>query len=483
MNEQERYRPLIEELAKRFTDPHQQGLVASQSGVPVESMPSLLEKPIVFWSEIVRGAEHGTLEGGPAAIAREATNYYPHNEVFRRFAPAATEPGAQAPKKPHDSSPAPASRYVAPRRALLLGGGTLFITAAVGASYLSLRKNDDEDSPSERPPTMPQDGVPTDVARARGSTGEARANGSTGEVRANGSTPKVQAGGSSGDAGADESTTEMREEEAEGDVPAQRIANQVELGEGPVRESPPKVEPIVTVPAPRGGVELIRIPPNSFTMGSSRGRAEERPPHEVKLDEFFLAKTPVTNEQYERFLTATPNAPKPRLWGEDGFDDPKKPVVAISWTEARAYCKWAGLLLPTEAQWEYACRAGTTSRYYTGNEEADLDRAGWYGNQYSPEGVGPAPVALKEPNTFGLYDMHGNVWEFTRDLWSRGYDGAGHRKGDGLRLGPGKVGLYVRRGGCYRSGAYLCRSASRANTNTRTRPETIGFRPAMLIEP
>ncbi|MCH9685237.1 MAG: SUMF1/EgtB/PvdO family nonheme iron enzyme, partial [Deltaproteobacteria bacterium] len=191
----------------------------------------------------------------------------------------------------------------------------------------------------------------------------------------------------------------------------------------------------LTVVAPRGGVELVRIPGGTFLMGSPETeegrRGNERPQHKVTLADFYLAPTPVTNAQYRRFLEAKPAAPKPEYWGDRKYNQDQQPVVGVSWDEATAYCEWAGLKLPTEAQWEYACRAGRATRYYSGNSEADLARVGWYdGNSEDRLHA----VGELEPNDFGLCDMHGNLWEWCADALESYTTSA--RDGDGLRKEP-----------------------------------------------
>ncbi len=229
------------------------------------------------------------------------------------------------------------------------------------------------------------------------------------------------------------------------------------------------------------GIELVLIPAGSFLMGSAAddelGLDRERPQHEVTLEEFYLARTLVTNAQYGRYLAAHPDAPKPKYWGDRRFNQPDQPVVGVPWDEAMTYCEWAGLVLPTEAQWEYACRARTTTRYWSGDEESDLARVGWYdGNS---EGRLHA-VGEKEANPFGLYDMHGNVWEWCRDGWVDNYK-TKPRTGDGLRHEPVAGGFRVFRGGSWYVTARYARSASRFIWHPGSRSYFLGFRPAQVI--
>ena len=171
--------------------------------------------------------------------------------------------------------------------------------------------------------------------------------------------------------------------------------------------------------------EMVRIPGGSFMMGSpesEEGRLHwEGPVHEVNVPGFEMGKYPVTNEQYGRFLQENPDAPEPEYWADRKYNQPRQPVVGVSWNDARRFAEWAGLRLPSEAEWEYACRAGTGTRYYSGDDEKDLDRIGWYAGN---SGGRLHSVGEKEPNDFGLYDMHGNIWEWVGDVWHDNYEGA-----------------------------------------------------------
>jgi formylglycine-generating enzyme required for sulfatase activity len=231
-----------------------------------------------------------------------------------------------------------------------------------------------------------------------------------------------------------------------------------------------------------GGYELVRIPGGVFRMGSSvleAGRYKsEEPLRDVQVPDFFMGCYPVTNEEYARFLKDNPEVKEPMYWADRRFNQPKQPVVGVSWEDARRYAEWAGLRLPSEAEWEYACRAWSKTRYYSGDKEENLDRVGWYGEN---SGGQPHAVGEKEPNIFGLYDMHGNVYEWVEDDWYDNYKGAPKdgRAWVGKRRGSDRV---IRGGGCGND-AQHCRSAYRSNDSPCYRGYDVGFRLARSVNP
>ncbi|MCA9654916.1 MAG: SUMF1/EgtB/PvdO family nonheme iron enzyme, partial [Myxococcales bacterium] len=244
-----------------------------------------------------------------------------------------------------------------------------------------------------------------------------------------------------------------------------------------------RIGPDVFVAQP-GGYELVRIPGGTFKMGSpdddEMAYLEEQPQHEVTLADFYLGRHPVTNEEYGRFLEANPRAKEPEYWGDRNLNHPRQPVVGVSWEEAMAYCEWAGLTLPTEAQWEYACRAGTTTRYWSGDREEDLARVGWYsGNsRRTLHAVGEKPA-----NPFGLYDMHGNIGEWCLDA-RVSYAKTRSRLGDGLRQQPVGDARRVVRGGDplgVIDNARFARSACRIGGRPEFSNRNLGLRPARVI--
>ena len=208
------------------------------------------------------------------------------------------------------------------------------------------------------------------------------------------------------------------------------------------------------------GIELVRIEGGSAD--------NERPQHQVTVSTFYLGKYPVTNEQYARYLAANPGAPEPKHWANREYNQARQPVVGVSWEDAERYAAWAGLRLPTEAEWEYACRAGLKGRYCSGETKADLDKVGWY-----LENSGPRlhAVGEKAPNAWGIHDMHGNVWEWCGD-WYGEYGAEEQHDPTGAETGSNRVF----RGGSWINFARDCRSAMRNRFSPGDRGDYLGFR-------
>jgi formylglycine-generating enzyme required for sulfatase activity len=222
---------------------------------------------------------------------------------------------------------------------------------------------------------------------------------------------------------------------------------------------------------PELNLEMAYIRPGTFTMGSEYGDGNEKPLTRVTLTQgYWLGKTEVTQAQWEALMGSNPS----------NFKGADRPVEQVSWNDAIEFCRKlaerersAGRLpegyeytLPTDAQWEYACRAGTTGDY-AGN----LDAMAWY---ESNSGSQTHAVSAKQPNAWGLYDMHGNVWEWCRD-WKGDYPGGSVRD----PTGPASGSLRVRRGGCWLSTARNCRSAGRDGNDPGNRLYFLGFRLAL----
>jgi formylglycine-generating enzyme required for sulfatase activity len=227
----------------------------------------------------------------------------------------------------------------------------------------------------------------------------------------------------------------------------------------------------------RGDYALLRISGGKFLMGAPLTEdgisGNECPIHWVEVPDFYLGRSPVTNAQYALFLDDNPHIAAPLYWGDMRFDAPDQPVIGVSWHDASAFCAWAGLRLPSEAEWEYACRAETETPFWSGDRASDLARVGWYrGNS----GGRLHRVSENAPNPFGLFDMHGNVWEWVADDWHWVYGGA---PTDGSawvneHCSEARVG----RGGSWKSEAEVCRCACRAGWRPNTRSSLLGFRPA-----
>lgn len=236
---------------------------------------------------------------------------------------------------------------------------------------------------------------------------------------------------------------------------------------------------------PRTGMAYVALPEGEFNMGSERGDFDERPVHRVRVSAFAIGKYPVTNAEYARFLEANPGQPVPEYWTTSQFNDPRQPVVGVSWEEAQAFCRWAGARLLTEAEWEYACRAGTTTEFSFGDEPKALQDYGWFGEN---SGGHAHPVGEKKPNPWGLHDMHGNVWEWCEDAWNvKAYK----TRASGVISDPhvtskdtGKDDLYrVLRGGSWFNDADGCRSAYRFGWRPGARYYGIGFRVCLVRSP
>ncbi len=303
-------------------------------------------------------------------------------------------------------------------------------------------------------------------------------------------------------------TAEAKRRQRESETP---VLRRIDLGEGV-------------------SMELARIPAGRFVMGDHHGEPDERPASVVRIDEpFWIGSCEVTNEQFRRFdpdyrsgyfTKRYPGADGPGL----ALDAPRQPAIRVSWQEAMAYCQWLSVQtgmesnLPTEAQWEYACRAGTSSALSYGGAETDFSKHANVADQalaISPPATGgltsgivnpyikgefngimldsvfggdipcngrfadgftaTAEVGRFLPNAWGLHDTHGNVAEWTRSTY-RAYP---YREDDGRNL-TSPAGKKVLRGGSFRDRPHRCRSAFRLSYPSWQRVHNTGFRVVVM---
>ena len=253
--------------------------------------------------------------------------------------------------------------------------------------------------------------------------------------------------------------------------------------DGPTRVILPKpyLENLNGVP-----LEMILVPAGKFMMGGDKHDSEE-PPHEVTVPSFYIGKFQITQKQWQAVMGNNPSHFK----GDD------LPVESVSWQDAQSFCEKLRAMterayrLPSEAEWEYACRAGTTGDY-----AGKLDEMGWYGNNSGKKVIDAAdlwkqdndkyyeriyangcqthPVGQKKANAFGLYDMHGNLWEWCEDLWHANYDGA--PKDGSAWTDGGNSKVRVLRGGSWGDDGDSCHSASRDLLAPDYRSDLVGFR-------
>ena len=218
---------------------------------------------------------------------------------------------------------------------------------------------------------------------------------------------------------------------------------------------------------PKDGLKYVWIPPGTFVMGCSPGDSDcigdEKPPHQVTITKgFWIGQTKVTVGAYKRFAVAS-GRQMPQVRKFQTTDN--MPVVNVTWDEARAYCTWAGGRLPTEAEWEYAARGGSTGIRY-----GNFDEIAW---SIKNSGHQTREVALKRANDFGLFDVLGDAWEWVND-W---YDGKYYRDSPSQDPpGPASGSYGIVRGGCWACNARASRVSNRIVMGRTHRDDTNGLR-------
>lgn len=214
--------------------------------------------------------------------------------------------------------------------------------------------------------------------------------------------------------------------------------------------------------------DMAYIPAGPFLMGGAEPEAEndEKPQHTVYTGPYYLDKYEVTVGQIKEFARLTER----QMRAQWSWSSERHPAVNMTWHDARAYCKWLGKRLPTEAEWEKAARGGTTAKYSFGPEESALGDYAWY-NANSP--YRSDPVGQKKPNAYGLHDIYGNAWEWVADWYGAGYY-AGSPEDD--PKGPEAGTVRGMRGGSWRAGPKDLRAANRAAGNPDDAVPDVGFR-------
>ncbi|MGH9840269.1 MAG: SUMF1/EgtB/PvdO family nonheme iron enzyme [Blastocatellia bacterium] len=238
---------------------------------------------------------------------------------------------------------------------------------------------------------------------------------------------------------------------------------------GFVRKLPPLPRELIVDLGGNVKLEMIHIPGGEFLMGSNE-HYDEEPIHRVRLSPYFIGKYAVTQAQWEVVMGNNPS----------NFKGDNLPVESVSWDDAVKFCEAISaktgktFRLPTEAEWEMACRAGSTGKYCFGNDEKLLGEYAWY---YENADGKTHPVGQKKPNVWGLFDMHGNVWEWCADKYSDEYYAECERQGVVFDPQISATGSYrVSRGGEWDYYAAHCRSAIRYENAPGDRGDSLGFR-------
>jgi formylglycine-generating enzyme required for sulfatase activity len=220
-------------------------------------------------------------------------------------------------------------------------------------------------------------------------------------------------------------------------------------------------------------MKLVVIPPGSFWMGSDNRYRWESPRHRIWLDSFAIATTAVTRGEYARFLADTRHA-SPAGWNESCFSREDQPVVGVNWFAAWAYCEWFSKLmgesyrLPTEAEWEKACRGGLENAEYAWGDESP-DSFDYFGGEWK----GPKPVGEWRANAYGLFNMGDNVHEWCSDWYADNYYASSPERNP---TGPESGTRRVSRGGSWRHQVKASRAAHRSSLPPSYAYTDYGFR-------
>jgi formylglycine-generating enzyme required for sulfatase activity len=239
----------------------------------------------------------------------------------------------------------------------------------------------------------------------------------------------------------------------------QREGSTVPTGSNVARPTPQTIRT-------KTGIEMVLIPGGRFMMGDDQGEDDEQPVHEVQISPFYMDVSEVTQQSHQAMMGRNPSK----------FAGAERPVERISWHGAMLYCNMRsvreglqpcydpntqqcdfaadGYRLPTEAEWEYACRAGTATRWTFGDNAADLAKHAWFKDNAAKA---THPVRQKAPNAWGLYDMHGNVAEWCHDYYAEQYEAGAATDPRGPTEGEERV----LRGGGWNSSPDACRAAAR----------------------
>ena len=239
--------------------------------------------------------------------------------------------------------------------------------------------------------------------------------------------------------------------------------------------------------------EMVVVPAGRFMMGAPESEAlswdDERPVHEVTVSSFAVGVYEVTFDEWDACVAdggCGGYQPSAEGWGKG-----RRPVIDVSWDDAQRYVEWLSsrtgerYRLPSESEWEYAARAGTTTPFHTG-ETITTEQANYDGREYDPSSLyrrQTVPVGSFDANAFGLHDVHGNVWEWVQDCWNDGRYGYWEAPADGSAWLIGDCGTRVLRGGSWNDVPSDLRAANRDGNSAGARNDDVGFRVARTLTP